>query len=189
MCVCVGGSVRVCVCVCERWKDDYPPGTFSLNALFFNIVLENYRRKWLIKKSTYFYWDEESHDLICAFVSLFSWWNHVSVASVSCFFPFRLFRWLLFFRDSLWSVNTESQIAINNLYTPSFYVVKTWCMLQMMLRYLGWYVLFMVSHYCSFIFWMPRMCFVCFVFGDLFFFRSILDGSQYLVILIHTFYV
>lgn len=38
-------------------------------------------------------------------------------------------------------------------------------------------------------FWMPWMCFVCFVFGDLFFFRSILDGSQYLVILIHTFYV
>lgn len=38
-------------------------------------------------------------------------------------------------------------------------------------------------------FWMPRMCFVWGFLGDLFFFRSILDGSQYLVILIHTFYV
>lgn len=75
---------------------------------------------------------------------------------VFCFFsplpPFQVPKCLLFFRDSLWSVNTESQIAINNLYTPSFYVVKTWCMLQMMLRYLGWYVLFMVSHYFFLIF-------------------------------------
>lgn len=103
--------------------------------------------------------------------------------------PFQVPKCLLFFRDSLWSVNTESQIAINNLYTPSFYVVKTWCMLQMMLRYLGWYVLFMVSHFYFYFFWTPRMCFVWVFLGDLFFFRSILDGSQYLVILIHTFYV
>lgn len=64
---CVSVCMCLCVCVCVWWKDDYPPGTFSLNALFFNIVLENYRWKWLIKKSTYFYWDEESHDPICAF--------------------------------------------------------------------------------------------------------------------------
>lgn len=161
-CVSDCDSVHVPLCVRVWWKDDYPPGTFSLNALFFNIVLENYRWKWLIKKSTYFYWDEESHDPICAFVSLFSWSSHVSAASVSCFFSLPLFqvpKCLLFFRDSLWSVNMESQIAINNLYTPSFYVVKTWCMLQMMLRYLGWYVLFMVSHFYFF------GCLGCVLFG------------------------
>lgn len=65
-----------------------------------------------------------------------------------------------------------------------FYVGKTWCMLQVMLRYLGWY--WIVCSWCLTIFLMPWM-FVFFL--GLFFFRSILDGSQYLEKINTHFYV
>lgn len=101
-CECVFVLERVWLClsvhvpVCVWWRDDYPPGTFSLNALFFNIVLENYRRKWLIKKSTYFLlrWRVTWPDLcFCEFVQLIeSCQCGIRVLCFVFFLPFRLFR-------------------------------------------------------------------------------------------------
>lgn len=130
-----------------------------------------------------FYSDEESLDPICAsWVWLFDRSNHVGVASSYFWVQKNVYCFFCFFSEiSLWSVNTESQIAINVLYTPYFFMLVRhdvrfeWCS-DTRVDILN--CLFMVSHYISD---------ALDVFLDLFSFRSILDGSQYLEKLIHTF--
>lgn len=76
----------------------------------------------MIEKSTYFYSDEESLDPTCAFVGLIV--QLVEKKSVASVYFWVQKKCLLFFRDSLWSVNTESQIAINVLYTPFLFLCR-----------------------------------------------------------------
>lgn len=129
----------------------------------------------MIEKSTYFYSDEESLDPIhAACVWLFtSVWHPFISGCKNCFI-------VLFF--SLWSVNTESTIAINVLYTPYFFMLLRHDAQIFGLIFLN--CLFMVSHYISDAL---DVLFVHMIFF-FFFFRSILDGSQYLEKLIHTFF-
>lgn len=190
-------NVWVCVseCLWEResvWrKNDYSPGTFSLNALlciFFKIVLENYRWNnydWEIH--LFLFWWRVARPGLCS-VRLIV--HLVKSRQCGIHFYFWVQKCLLFFRDSLWSVNTESQLAINVLYTPYFFMLLRrdvcfkWCS-DIRVDILN--CLFLVSHYISDAL---DVClfFVCF-FLDLFFFRSILDGSQYLEKMNTHFYV
>lgn len=77
----------------------------------------------MIEKSTYFYSDEESLDPTCAFVGLIVQLVEKKKCGIRLFLGAKK-KCLLFFRDSLWSVNTESQIAINVLYTPFLFLCR-----------------------------------------------------------------
>lgn len=118
----------VCVCMWEIvWRMNVdPPGTFSLNALlyfFFQDSIREYRWNyydWEIHLFL-FWWSVTRPDLclvglIVQPVKSCQYGIHLFYGCKKCLLCFVCF----FFRDSLWSVNTESQIAINVLYTPVF---------------------------------------------------------------------
>ena len=134
--------------MCVWRKNDYPPGTFSLNALlyffflFLKIVLENYRwnyyERWnplifiLMKsRSTRSALRASDCSLPCG--------THLSLGAENVL--------LCFFSNSLWSVNTESTIAIIVLYTPYFFMLLRHDAQIFGLIFLN--CLFTVSHYIS----------------------------------------
>lgn len=84
-------------------------------CIFFKIVLENFRwnySDWEIHLFL-FWWRVTWPDLCFVHTT-----GQDSLSVISIYFCCQKCLW--FFRDSLWSVNTESQIAIDVLYTPFF---------------------------------------------------------------------
>lgn len=110
-------------------------------CIFLKIVLENYRWNYYDREIHLFlfWWRVARPDPCCVRLIV-----HFRVASIY-FWVQKLFYCFFFF--SLWSVNTESTIAINVLYTPYFFMLLRHDAQIFGLIFLN--CLFMVSHYIS----------------------------------------